>query len=283
MLAKVSEFIWQVFDGGYVCNDDRRDKKTRVLDPNLDELSISVVSERQPLKEDPALFRKFAAVEPTEDGIIAFANQWGPLRSEFNFWEEHLEEGEEPSSFNWTIEPTELWFEEIKKMNALVGLWDVLQSGKDRNLSEVLEVTKNEQFHGLHGRVHFKTAPKLGWNFFFGKRNRPSGGIRELARLFLLEMINDSLWGFCSPWLDMGRSVDDSNLRLTPHHLNAALWLMFAQEILGDKKLKQCQYCKGHFEVTKESNERRQRSDKKYCSPKCRAAAFRDRVDPKSD
>lgn len=278
MRAEVSEFRWQVFDGGYVCqNHDVDGKKTRCLSPALDEGYFSV-SDRYPMADDPALFRKFAAVEPTEAGIIDFANQWGPLRSELDFWEDYLGEDEVPTSLVWTFEPAKLWFEEIRRMNALVGLWDALKS--KQSLADLIEVRK-EEFHGnLQGRVSFKAAPGLGWNFSFGRRNRPGGGIRELARLALLEMINDSLWGACSPWLNAGRSTTESALLLTPHHLNAALWLMFAQEILGEKKLKQCQYCKGHFEISTPGNQRRQRRDRKYCSPKCRAAAFRERTQP---
>jgi hypothetical protein len=57
---------------------------------------------------------------------------------------------------------------------------------------------------------------------------------------------------------------------------------MFAEEILGERNLKQCMYCRRYFEVTKETNDRQQRSDKKYCSPKCRGAAFRERAERSS-
>lgn len=262
MLAKVAEFRWQVFAGGYAVNGE----KTRCLNPN--EGVFAPITDRYPLEEDPTLFRKFAATEPTEAGVVSFANQWGSLRSVQDFWEE---------SFTYTSEPTELWFKEIRKMKALVDLWDVLKGAKEMKLADVIEVDK-EDFQGdLNGRIAFKQAPDLFWSFFFRKRDKP-GGIHELARMCLLELINDSLWGFCSPWLNMGKKPEENTLCLTPHNLDAAMWLMFAQEILGEKKLKQCQFCKGYFEVSEE-NERRQRSDKKYCSPKCRAGAFRERVE----
>jgi len=37
-----------------------------------------------PLKERTGLFREFAALEPSERGVLAFANQFGVLQAENN-------------------------------------------------------------------------------------------------------------------------------------------------------------------------------------------------------
>src|SRR5262249_11710164 len=121
MLAEVADFRWPVFDGGYVCADHVvNGKQARCVDPDFSGGDFFSVTERYPLEEDPALFRRFADIETTEIGVLAFANQWGPLRSTLDFWEEHLDEDELPTDFGWTFEPVQLWFNEIKKMNALV-------------------------------------------------------------------------------------------------------------------------------------------------------------------
>ena len=282
MMFDISTLRWHVFAGGYVCEDRVIDrKKTRCIAPNMDARDFSL-NERFPLESDPALFRKFAATELSEKGILSFADEWGPLWDPHDFGEEFLDpdyEEENITDFTWTYVPNDRWYQEIRTMRALVDLWDVLASPHARKLSEVLDITREPDRDVFHGDVRFKSMPELRWGYFFHEDERPSG-VRELARMCLLYHINGALWGTCSPWLRNGCGRDESITScLIPHNLDAALWLMFAQEVLGEKKLKQCLQCKRHFELSAEKDERRRRSDKKYCSPKCRAAAFRDRME----
>jgi hypothetical protein len=279
----ISTLRWHVFAGGYVCDNHVIDgKKTRCIAPNVMEAREFFLKERFPLKEDPALFRKFAATELTEKGVLSFANDWGPLWEAHDMGDQFLDpdfEEENICDFTWTYVPVESWYEEIKTMRALIELWDVLGSRKEKKLSEVLDIKREADRDVLQGDVRFKSMPELRWHYFFHEDERPSG-VRELAGMCLLYHINGALWDTCSPWLRNGHGRDEGiSSCLIPHNLDAALWLMFAQEILGEKKLKQCSYCKRHFELTAEKDERRGRSDKKYCSPKCRAAAFRDRME----
>jgi hypothetical protein len=246
---------------------------------------------RYPLEEDPSLHRKFASLEPTEESVLAFANGWGPLKDAHRFCdngEEFDEMGE--TGFAWVGEPVEFWHEQIRRMKALLGLWDLLNSATERTLSQVIDLIRDGDDTMLDVEIRFKDYPELRWYHTFHERDWPGHigflrvrGTRELARMFLIELVNESLWGSCSPWLGIGEKPDAVTLRLSPHNLHAALWLMFAQEILGEKTLKQCPNCKSFFEIAKEGKERRRRSDKKYCSPKCRAAAFRERVEKTPD
>jgi len=191
---------------------------------------------------------------------------------------------EEVELTGWVGDPTEDWFTEIKRMKALVELWDLLKGGKETQFSDVidLELSGDETLWDVD--IRFKQVPELRRSFQFSERNWPGfselldmGGKRALARMCLVELVNESLWGSCSPWLNLGERPDEVTLCFTPHNLSAALWLMFAQDFLGEKQLKQCLHCKRYFESSKEENDRRQRSDKKYCSPRWRAAAFKER------
>ncbi len=304
MLAEISAFRGHVFSGGYKCQDStfRGDTFRSVVpkwfdDDPEEEASVHPAEgqtvaeddfieekgnliERYPLEEEPGLYRAFASLELTEQAILEFANKWGPLENAHEL---------DPDEYADTMvayvgDRLASWFTEINRMKVLVELWDVLTGNKRRKLSDVVEVKTWEQLASWWVDIVFKNAPELRWDFHIHDRDWPGfsdppemAEKRELARMSLMDLVNDSLWGSCSPWLRMGEQPGEVTLCFTPHNLIGAFWLSFAQEILGEKTLKQCMYCKRSFEVSRDGNERRQRSDKKYCSPKCRAAAFKDR------
>jgi hypothetical protein len=175
-------------------------------------------------------------------------------------------------------------------MRALVGLWDVLNGNNDTKVSEIIDLVVTGDESHWDVVIAFKQAPEIKRFFAFNERTWPgfsdlleTGGDRQLAKMCLVELVNDSLWGSCSPMLNMDEDDGRIELLLTPNNLLAALWLMFAQEILGEKNLQRCLSCGRYFEVCNEENGRRQRSDKKYCGPKCRATAFRERIVRRKD
>jgi hypothetical protein len=297
MLTQLSDFRWHVFSRGYKCEggtgqnarfvvpkwldpdpSERRPIEEGDLDPMAGDLN-----ELYPLEDEPGLYRKFAGVDLTEEAVLAFADRWGPLENAHEI---------EPDAFENTMvafvgDTIEAWFTQIRRMKALVELWDVLQGKTKKKLADVIHVEKYECSWSWDVEIRFKDHPNLRWNYTFRERDWPgfselleSGGTREVARACLLDLVNESLWESCSPWLSTEEDNERVTLCLTPHNLKAALWLMFAQEILGERNLKQCLCCRRYFEVTKET--RQQRSDKKYCSPKCRGAAFRERAEKSS-
>jgi hypothetical protein len=289
----MADFSWYTCPGGCCFQDyDVGGKSARLLVPDVLRHYGELV-ERRPLEEAPGLHRTFASLEPTETVIAKFAAEWGPLRNAYEFCDEPSfdpdeDEGEGPgeSGFMWRGEELELWTEQITRMRALVTLWDTLRGGGEKKLSQVIELHKEGDHGSWFVKVTFKACPGLRWDMNFYERQRPGtatlwsvGGPRGLARMCLLDLVNDSLWGSCSPRLRIGDRPTEVTARFVPHNLGAALWLMFAQEILGARAVKQCQQCKHYFEVQGGDDERRQRSDKKYCSSRCRAAAFRERVD----
>jgi hypothetical protein len=302
MLAELADFRWHVFSRGYKCVDRTlaKGQPARLLVPrwwdddadgggsdgeNPIDPMAGDLNERHPLEEEPGLHRKFASLELTEQAIVDFANQWGPLENAHEVAPDEIED----TMVAYVGDTTEEWFAQIRRMKALVDLRDVLEGKSEKKLADVIDIERTEYNWSWDVDIRFKDCPQLRWNFTFRERDWPgfsevleSGGTRDVARTCLFDLANESLWGSCSPWLSINEDNERPVLCLTPHNLMAALWLMFAQEILGEKNLKQCLYCKRYFEATKETNDRRQRSDKKYCSPKCRGAAFRERAEKAS-
>ena len=288
MLAKIADFKWYIYSGGYEC-ENSPDGKARLLAPNVLKAISDGIEVRRPLEDEPALHRKFAALEHTEVAIVSFANQWGPLTAEHEFWEDP-ELDENITDFSWRCESTETWFAKIRRMKAAVDLWDAVKDGAQIKLADVVDFSATKDEYSWHVRICFKHAPELWWNHSFDKSNSPGffsligrGAERIVSRMRLVDLINEALWGTCSPGLGDGAKHDGLQLLFGPHNLEAAMWLLFIQEVLGQKTFKQCVVCNGHFEVRCDEGARRGRIDKKYCSAKCRAAAFRDRkeVEPK--
>jgi hypothetical protein len=289
MLTALSDFKWHVFTGGYTCQDvNGEEEGSKVVLPDVLE-NEGFLEARYPLEEEPGLYRRFAGLEPSEKAVLSFANEWGPLKNAHTFHDSGAEEEDEEAGedgFAWTGDPLDFWYTQIRRMKALVDLWQILEDDEEKSLSDVINVKKDADTTLLDVQIHFPANQALFWTHTFHERDWPGylghlkrGGTKELARMCLLDLVNESLWGSCSPWLAVEGRPDAVTLRLSPHNLNAALWLMFAQEILGERTLKKCVYCKGFFEVASDGKERRQRSDKKYCSPRCRAAAFRERTE----
>ena len=71
--------------------------------------SLSLV---QAAINDPAMFRNFAAMEPTPAEIIPFANRFGRL------------------GLGWIGEPFHEWEYEVRTMRFLIELWDDASSGR---------------------------------------------------------------------------------------------------------------------------------------------------------
>ena len=75
----LGNFVWMVSDEGYRWSDligfGPRDGP-----PTLVPKSECRGRPYHPLRKEPALFRTFAAVPPTPEGILAFADQFGNLR-----------------------------------------------------------------------------------------------------------------------------------------------------------------------------------------------------------
>src|SRR5690242_10989225 len=133
--ATVEEFVWQVAVGGYEWDGPEYDRHLYPAGPWR-------TREYQPLKEYSGLFRTFAATPPTEEGILAFANQYGhlgewpdePEEYPEGPWdlvtEEELEEYRAACERVPPDEPFHAWVREIRSVRECLEKWDRVQHGE---------------------------------------------------------------------------------------------------------------------------------------------------------
>lgn len=292
-MLQFCEFSWPVFTDGYCCVDYEDvvsgERSPRHVEPEFDGSFLRV---REPLVERPGLFREFANLPLTEEGILSFADEWGQLLTSPDLGDDadEQESGEEglitaANSSSW-LQPgdtTDQWFSQISTMKALVRVWDLIRSGDEAGLASVMKAERMGEMETVG--VDFKEVPYPHLPCFVNHEDMPglhrrlrSGHLREFAKLGLYDFVNRNFENQCSPWIGPDRETGEPVIRLTPQNLQAALWLQFADAIAGgERNRRQCRQCKRYFDVSEPGEGRRSRSDKAWCSAACRAAAYRER------
>ena len=134
MPSEVFEFVWTVEVQGYrwiteKLMDDRGHPNAfgeRELCSPMDCRLAATYRRRQydPVRDHPALFRTFAEVAPSKEGILAFANRFGMLgKPRFTENTDPKETGRIPGICG---EPLSLWKEQISKLKQAVELWELI-------------------------------------------------------------------------------------------------------------------------------------------------------------
>jgi hypothetical protein len=250
-------------------DDPWRDVRVRPYDPMLDQ---------------PALFRTFAAVEPTEVSILHFVAEFGTLGT-----------GElAVSHAGAELLPGEAlttWVAEITDMRRAVQLWDWL---RERNLAELQkhfrwkrdEPGQCQLFYDSHPDFPPDETPEwpdhrsegmiFPWEVFAGRPSIiPEGNVVLATRAYLHQFVNFKLWSKVSPRILFDARSMETVLRFKPTNLLSCLWLQFAETMAGGKRQEQCPVCKRYFEVAGSKWKRR---DRRYCSAACRNRAYRERL-----
>ncbi len=78
---------------------------------------------------------------------------------------------------------------------------------------------------------------------------------------------------------DSGRDSDRMGLHITPRSLIGAMWLQCARILTLNPRFKSCEHCGKWFEISAEGR----RGQSKYCSSRCKVAAYRSRKAEKRD
>jgi hypothetical protein len=290
-MMEFCSFAWPVFDGGYECLEvvDHESGKLDHVSVEPTDFSDSVRL-KKPLLDNPSLFREFAELPLTEEGILSFANEWGQLLTRPDLDLEAEEESEDDdrvpacdsTTFDEPGDVTDHWYQQIKRMRALVRVWDLIQEGDEAGLAQVM---KAQRLGGLQTvGVDFTEIPEPRRLTYINREDLPdhlrrlkAGRLQEFAKLALYEHVNGQFEDRCSPWIAPDPDTREPVLRLTPRNLEAALWFQFADAIAGKKKLRQCPRCKRYFAVSEQGKGRRSRSDRVWCSDACRIAGFLER------
>jgi hypothetical protein len=266
----------------------------RVLTPPP---SATDVREYAPLRSEPTLFITFAETEPTEAGILGFANRFGML----GLAREDILTPPLPGVPNKdrlpalellqrrTIapllgEPLERWASEIDSMRQLVRLWEILRRDDPAEIARHIKWRKHKKEVSVFYHVDASIPEPKGdpdGNFIligeyadgrnplglrYGEAHRP-------ARLWIADRVNTRLSGEVSPHLDVDGQGDESVISFAPRSLIGALWLQFALAVAGDADFRACKECGNLFEVSKSAS----RSDRQFCSTACRVKAYRQR------
>jgi hypothetical protein len=266
-------FVWNVLAGGYRWTDAETvegEKPGRYL---VQSWNIPEGSKRyQPLRLYPALFRSFADITPTEEGILSFANEYGRLDTGKLLKVPSKKDPREGTLY--VGEPLSLWVSEIAAMNQALTLWDMAQNRDMTGLSGFI--------HWSGDSVHYDSGPGLE------RTTRTIAHLNEEPRLVgvllhgdlvtpalfhVQHVVNQHLEERLSPKVLWGKDYTHLNLYFMPNSLIGALWLQFAQAIDGNKTYRRCDECRAWFELSPEVA----RTTKRFCSNACRVKAYRER------
>lgn len=190
-------------------------------------------------RSKPALFRNFAELEPTEDAIQRFANEYGPLGL-FGPIEVQLEHGGKTFPNG---EQFEVWVREIRHMRQAV------------NALEALE----QALYAHDGRPEL--APYVA----------EDDEIKRL-RSFIQSSINRKLDQHAAPRLLYDPDQGTMGLRIVPKNLLGAMWLQFGEAIDSTRKFDRCKQCNSWFAISKS-----ERTNRLFCSDACKSKHYRKR------
>ena len=242
---EVIQFLWDRDKKGYQWTEAPKDhplvdsKRGPILNP----CSFVEIEYYQPF-EDPGLFKLFANIEPTKEGVLAFAQKYGQI-------------GADNSLLTWT--------EQIQAMRSAADLWDLVQRRDIIQLAFLIrwdshainfETDRGDVLiAGEDSMTHFKRPDPV----------RP-------ALFHLQKIINRQLEGQASAKLLWAADYSRLHLHIMPTTLIGGLWLQFARAIEDNIGYRACEAGCGRWIALHHGSAR---IDKRTCSPACRTALWR--------
>jgi hypothetical protein len=288
------EFSWNVPENGYqwveaqrAAGPGRGPDKGAEFERVLVEIPSGRYRSYNPLLEYPALFRKFATLDQNEAAIQAFANKFGALSlgnvrgfpvlgdyfSTVNmgyFWTAEAEgvgrQEVHGDSFN-------AWRQRIVTMRQAVDIWALVRNGDRVALERFIHWAEGPEIHCRYpGRGVSLIASPIYHPELLSRV--PPGNTIIAAKMFLVRELQENLTGRVS-WRPVLSESGDVCSRVVPQSLLGCLWLELEDAITGDRTQIPCPVCSEWFEVRSSGV----RSDKMYCSPRCKTRAHRDLIE----
>ncbi len=319
MTAKENKLNWDVDCSGYRCVTAKSFDSNPALDiksaeyfciivglditpANLQQQyimseSLCLAYESKPKYYDPMrrphLFRTFAGLSETPSAVIDFANKYGLLH--------HHE-----------YEPLEDWYVAIRQFRKTLQLYESADKSEILHLLPWLEGPDDEYYRLPTAKQTLEDVARLQqelknkmpadryspethcWDPSPGAgeiwRARFKGNIMSAAGWAVREIITLELRKQASICLfaEDYFAPEATGIGFVPYTLLGAMWLQFAQELCDMKKAVHCKQCGKVFWLvrkarkSKSGEKRLQRQDTKYCSERCRKAAYRERLKAKA-
>jgi hypothetical protein len=259
-MQSVFDFAWTVPNRGF-----RLENGHLVLDDNM----FYHARRYFPLRDEPALFRTFVALEPTAEMFLAFANRYGWLGvNAFGHVPDvpsrHLEQ-ETVGSGIYTAEMISRWAHEHSTLSESVAMWQCIE---DR---DAVEIEKQLGWNGSQwicnpGQFGYVVESIPGIEFRVDDIFTP-------AAIQLQGSVNVRLKLMASPAIIYDPSAGQQILRIIPTNLLGAMWLQLANAITGHKEYRSCVECGTWFEVSKDGRGGTKR--KVFCDTACKVRDYR--------
>lgn len=244
----------------------------------------SFLSRRYDASQVPrSLFRSFTDVPTTEEGILAFANDYGGLG---------VVEPFQPKGSDVTVvggplqgEPLARWCEQIVAMRRLTALWDLCEaqdlSGLGRHVRWADDQGHRVVRYSLAGGEPCQaeaagTSPQEV--LLASPTHHPEwlaqwspGDLMLPALFYLADQINQQLHfggGMQMMWNPPQKQLA---LRLPVPTLRDLLWAQFAEAVVSERSFRQCKTCGTWFELLPGLA----RTNRLFCSEGCRSRLYR--------
>lgn len=268
----------------------RRDPPDRFLTDGVPVGGLQMVKFYAPLKDEPALFKTFADTEPTEEGILAFANRYGLLGPGADDLGEFVELLGPEGAFLGYGERFSIWAAEIEALKEMERLREAAVNGDMAYLRACIlwdrdgKAVRYERPDGRGGGI---IATEVAGPGRLDDRLRwlTPGDLALPALFYVQTRVNKKLAGHASPRLLYGerrdgrrRSVEFA-LHVVPTDLLGALWLELALAVAEKREYRRCAQCGKWFAFLPDKT----RPDRKYCSDACKSRAWRERHREKGD
>ena|ERR1700683_2469930 len=237
-----------------------------------------------PIVDSPTLYREFAHLDDTEEAYLAFANRYGWLGIQSMLVRE---QGTYASFRQTSGEPFHQWRIARIKMRRVTDVLDAIQARDSAAIQRWFtflpgRVLYHRKDDGLGEQMSVVSAPEndirkhiWDWASAAPDGERPF----RFAAGYAQQEINDAMSNsdgdaaatFARVVLDGDRDV--MSLRMVPGNLLAAMWLQCARVLTLNPTFKDCEYCGKWFELSPDAR----RKQSKYCSGRCKVAAYRKR------
>jgi len=231
---------------------------------------------------DASLFRQFADLQPNEEAVRDFANDYGLLGvNQVDIVSSRR--GDEPGHRYQKGEDLDTWSSEIGELSHLLQLSDRLRVGDDAWIGSFLH--EDLGIEGLPEPVKLVYTPppsrSLSEVIVASESMRPQllsdfrrGEWAPAALYALCELVSQKLKEHpVELSLRPGRGRHKTEEVLTTKNMASFMWLQFEAAVDGEKEYRQCEQCRKWYEVSAEVRE-----GAKYCRTACRTKAHRRKI-----